>query len=416
MQNALTVFINKHNIFAHHQFGFRKSHSTELAVVDVYDKLLENLNQKKYTCAVFLDLAKAFDSVDHNILLKKLFKYGVRGVALDLLKSYLSERKQYVKLSEHKSDLKVIEIGVPQGSVLGSLLFLLFINDLPNATKFNVKLFADDTFLSLSSLDFEELKIEANKEIKKIYIWLVANKLTLNISKSKFMIITKNRRCTQNFQLKINRKKLERCRSYKYLGLFVDENLNWKIHIKHLVKKLSNACGIISKLRHCVDTHTLKMVYYALVYSYIRYCNIVYGNASTSVLRPLVTQHNQIIRLMTFAPYGRLDVKSLFCDLKLLTIPEIHILEKSKFMYKYYNGLLPALFDNYINVPTVSHNYNLRQTRNDHRQVLSKYQSKMMKFDGLTKWNDIPTGIQQCSSLKSFSYNLKNSLLFSTDS
>ena len=207
-----------------------------------------------------------------------------------------------------------------------------------------------------------QLKKKTNNEIKKIFNWLVANKLTLNIKKSQFMIISKRKGVNKNsFKLKINGVSLERCSSYKYLGLFIDEGLTWKNHIKHVCQKLSKACGIISKIRHCVNMKTMKTIYYALGYSYLRYCNIVWGNASKSTLKPLVVQQNRILRIMTFAPFGRIDIDDLYFKLQLLGLDKIHFLEKAKFMYKFHNDKLPEIFDNYFdNHFVITNSYNLR--------------------------------------------------------
>ena len=179
------------------------------------------MDENKITCSIFLDLAKAFDSVDHQILLKKLEKYGIRGNALKLFKSYLTGRQHYVKINNMASQCRLLEIGVPQGSVLGPLLFLIFINDLPNCCKLDATLLADDTFLSLASKNTAQLQKDMCKELNKVYKWLVLNKLTLNIKKSKYMIISKGKRISEgDFRLKLNGISLQRCEEYKYLGIY----------------------------------------------------------------------------------------------------------------------------------------------------------------------------------------------------
>ena len=212
-------------------------------MLDIHEKLLHNLDQGLSSCAIFLDLAKAFDSVCHNILLQKLSIYGVRETSLKLFESYLNERKQFVEVNGVSSSLEIIKYGVPQGSILGPLLFLIFINDLPEATNFYVKLFADDTFLCAQNTNFNELESDVNLEIQKVHKWLESNKLTLNISKSQFMIISNSKNIPRNFSVSINEESLTRCRSYKYLGVIFDENLNWNEHVKYVCQKVSKACG-----------------------------------------------------------------------------------------------------------------------------------------------------------------------------
>ena len=223
LATRLIKFLTKNKILSKDQFGFRAKFSTEYAMVDIYEKLNKNLDEGLSSCAIFLDLAKAFDSVSHQILLRKLHCYGIRGKALELFKSYLSSRTQFVKLPNGiESSLISVEFGVPQGSILGPLLFLLFINDLPCATKLYVKLFADDTFLCAQNKNFSLLQKEVNSELEKVFIWLASNKLTLNTKKSKFMLIT-NKRTIPNFCVKVNDTPLECCKSYKYLGVIIDD-------------------------------------------------------------------------------------------------------------------------------------------------------------------------------------------------
>ena len=169
-------------------------------------------------------------------------------------------------------------------------------------------------------------------------------------------------------------------------------------------------CGIISKLRHCVDIETLKTVYYALGYSYLRYGNIVWGNAVETTLKPLVNLQNRIIKIMTFAPFGRVDLEPVYLDLKILGLPEMNFLEKAKFMHKYHNDKLPLLFNNYFQTRTVSHSYNLRRV-NPPRPILSTYSEKMIQNTGMSIWDAVPDEIKLITNIKSFAYRLKKDIL-----
>ena len=412
IKHRITIFLDDNNLITDNQFGFRKFHSTELAVVDIQNTLLRNLDNNKLTCTIFLDLAKAFDSVDHAILIKKLERYGIRGMPLQLLKSYLSNRQHLTKLNGIESNLKLLDIGVPQGSVLGPLLFLLFINDLPLVTNFNVKLFADDTFLSLEGDDFKHLQRKSNIELKKISKWFSANKLTLNVSKSKFMIIKRgNKKPKDSFILKFNGKKMEQCVSYKYLGIHLDEKLNWKTHVNFLCAKLTKMCGMFAKLRHCCKKDLLRVIYFALVESHLQYCNIIWGNASDKSLAPLVKLQEKIIRIMSFAPPERNDIENMFNELKLLNLSQLNKLAKAKFVYKFKKQKLPRRFDDFLTVNTRHHRYMLRScVTQDFKCVWGKtnFGMKMIQYEGAQLWNEIPQDIRNAGSLREFSKKFKS--------
>ena len=414
ISNRLIAFLDKYNILAQNQYGFRKHHSTELAVAEIYNELLKNMEENKHTCAIFLDLAKAFDSVNHTILLKKAEKYGVRGNALKLLTSYLSGRKHYVKSGNVKSLCKILEIGVPQGSVLGPLLFLIFINDLPNSCNFGVTLFADDTSLRLESRSLGKLEKKVNKELKKVSKWLVANKLTLNIIKSQYMLISKKKVYASDFRLKLDNVSLQRCSTYKYLGILMHEKLSWKSHISYICGKLGKVCGYFAKLRHCISTETIKMAYNALVYSHLTYCNLVWGDACESELKPLVTMLNRIIRIISFAPFQDHNVSQYYENLKLMNLKQIHMLEKAKFMFKIKNRKLPEKFQNYFRKSGSVHNYNLRSVANQNfmlHTAHTNYGLRMVHFTGPKLWNEIPLRIKSYYSVKHFSAQYKQYLL-----
>ena len=226
-------FFNKYSLLNFHQYGFRPNHSTGMAIYDILESKLKSKDKGDYSCAVYLDLSKAFDTVDRTLLLKKLEHYGIRGKPLELFASYLSDRKQCTIINGTLSELLSIDLGVPQGSNLGPLLFIIFINDLPGASSLITKLFADDTCLLFSANTVAGLQNIANRELNKIENWMTSNKLTLNHTKTKFMIISKNGRSAA-INIHLNGHLIEQVNSIEYLGITIDSSLNWKCQLKKL--------------------------------------------------------------------------------------------------------------------------------------------------------------------------------------
>ena len=286
------------------QFGFRPKNSTEHPVLDLKENILENCSKKLVSCILFLDLKKAFDSVSHRILLKKLEYYGVRGVALKLFQSYLSNRKQQTEIDGCVSLLDIIEWGVPQGSVLGPLLFLIFINDIPHASDLGTWLFADDTALLSSASSISLLESKINYQVALAQDWLLANKLSVHyVDKSKYMLINKNNNISvdDEFELKMGNHIISRTKSYRYLGILVDDKLSWVNQINEICSKLSQVAGIIFKARTLLSKEALMLVYHALVNSKLRYGLICWATASQSLLEKVKIAHNKIITYMTFS-------------------------------------------------------------------------------------------------------------------
>ena len=244
MHERLYKFLELNNILYSKQFGFRKNNSTIDALIKITDKIRESVDKGKYGCGIFIDLRKAFDTVNHNILLLKMEHYGVRGPSLQWFRSYISERKQYVYINGECSELKQISCGVPQGSVLGPLLFLIYINDLPNISKkLDLYLFADDTNIYYEDKSLENLEIRVNKELKNLYLWLSVNRLALNIEKTNFVIFHPfNKPLKYNVTILIHKKAITEKKSIKYLGILIDSTLSWKDHITNLSKKTIKNC------------------------------------------------------------------------------------------------------------------------------------------------------------------------------
>ena len=328
MYKRLLNYLEKENILFPSQYGFRKKHLTNLAAIELMTKI------SQYTLGVFLDLAKAFDTVNHNILLMKLDHYGIRGIVHDWFKNYLTNRQQIVKYKQVKSDSMTIKCGVPQGSVLGPLLFLTYMNDISKCSNIlSFILFADGTNLFYSHENAGVLGNTMNQELQKITSWLSTNKLSLNVKKTHFTIFkTKRKKLNQTLSIEINNQKIDKVKCTKFLGFYIDDELSWKYHIDQITAKISKMTGIMARARHCLSIQTLKTIYNTMLYPYLTYCSIIWSSTYPTRLKPLFTIQKKIIRIMTFAKF-RDESKPPFLALDILNIYELNLYLIALFMY-----------------------------------------------------------------------------------
>ena len=255
IHEQLSEYFISNTLFCPQQYGFRKKSSTELAALELLDRVLDKMDKHKIPINFYIDLSKAFDSLRHDILLDKLTYYGVTHPAKKLIESYLSNRKQFVQVGNIKSTMKQVSTGVPQGSIVGPLLFNICINDIVKASsKFAFTLYADDTTLN-STLDLfgnntEEIQNSIISELKKVFKWLDVNKLCLNVSKSKFMLFQMPQKRVPHLLFSIDRMHIEHVTEFNFLGLIIDSNLNWKAHLSAIGTKISKVIGLLHKLKY----------------------------------------------------------------------------------------------------------------------------------------------------------------------
>ena len=349
------------------------------------ETLYQSLNENKFNFTFLIDIRKAFDCVDHSILLSKLDKYGIRGLPLSWFRSYLKNRKCFIECNELKSNMNIFNTGVPQGSILGPLLFLFYINDLPKTSNnINMILFADDTTLTISDSSLSDLSDYATVELNSINDWINANKLTLNTDKTEFLITT-NRSISNNTNIGFQGASIVPSSSCKYLGVMIDNKLTFRDHINFIVGKVSKHTGILYKLRDCLPMCTRLSYYYAFMHPYISYNIIVWGATYQTVLEPLNIQLKRIVRIICGAKF-RDHTNPLFKRLKILKLCDLYKYHILIHMHKK-NSL--GLLENTQNVYNTRHHEQIRSQF--HRLDLSQHS---VSFMGPRTWNSLPLNIQ----------------------
>ena len=405
----LDSFIDKHHLLTEHQYGFRAKRSTAMAVVELTENISTAINNKEYMVGVFIDLQKAFDTIDHNILFKKLYRYGIRGIALSWLKSYLSNRTQYVNLNGVGSETLPITFGVPQGSVLGPKLFILYINDICDALNdLKCVLFADDTSLYCSGSDLNQLLQVVEDDLKLLKKWFDINKLSLNINKTKFIIFG-NKKVHSPVKLTIDSTEIEQTTHIKFLGVIIDNKLTWKPHIDNVKTKISKIIAILYKMKNILNKKSLQTLYNSLLLPYLTYCVEIWGNTYKTIIHPIIILQKKAIRLVNQTDYYA-STNPLFYTNRTLKIEDLAKLNIGAIMYKAHNRSLPIQMQELFEQRQCR--YELRGTaifKNAFARINAKERS--LSVTAVNLWNKLDHDLKHCNSLKHFKRIYKEKLL-----
>ena len=360
MHQRIYAFLEKYEILYELQFGFRAGYSTTHALIHMTEAIRSALDSGSVTCGIFVDFQKAFDTVNHDILLKKLEHYGFRGTINNWFRSYLTGRSQKVVINGFESESKILPHGVPQGSVLGPILFLIYINDLHRSIKYSTTYhFADDTNLLHISKDYKSLQRKVNYDLFSLHKWLTANKISLNDGKTE-LIYFRKKGIAPTLNIKLHGKTLTPSKYVKYLGIYLDEFLSGNTQCTELTKKLNRANGMLAKARHFVPEPELKNIYHAIFSSHTLYGSQIWTSKLVSVTEKISRLQKSAMRIMTFSEF-RAHTEPLFKKLEILKFSDSISVNNCSFVYDYFNNKLPASFTNTFFRTDDLHRYSTRQ-------------------------------------------------------
>jgi hypothetical protein len=407
VQKQLMSYLMEHSLITSNQSAFIPGHSTHTCTHKVIDDLLDNINEGYINGSCFFDLSKCFDTIDHELLLFKLERYGIGGNALQWFSDYLADRTQAVRFQNQLSDLKSISTGVPQGSVLGPILFLIFINDLPSCLRnSSCSLFADDTEIHCCGSTIEEVERLLQQDVDNITEWFRRNRLTVNSTKSFSMIFSSNKTVNNTgLRITIASNPIACKPSARYLGIYPDSNFSWIDHISELCKNVSPKVALLSKLKSLLPIEHVEQVYTSTIQPLIDYCITSWGFAAKKHVNKVQRLQNRAARIIT----GNFSWETRGIDLVEQLGWQSVVQRRDYFtavlVFKALNGIAPVYIQDLF---TFCHDINIRSTRNTAGNNLYVPQinkcvfGQSLQYNGARIWNELPDNVKNANTLSAF--------------
>lgn len=408
LYDRLDKFLNSNKFFSKKQYGFRPKSNTLSATIDLVTKIKNKIDQKQIAVGVFIDLKKAFDTVSHNILIKKLSDCGVKSNALNIFKSYLLNRQQIIKIGDSQSTTKQINYGVPQGSILGPLLFLIYINEISQiGLSGDITLYADDTSLFYFGHTINAILTTVQKDLDRVNEWFQQNLLTINTNKTNYIIFAaKNKKYTQNTELKINGKTIQKKSNEKYLGLILDSYLNFKRHIEKIKNKLMSLTASLRGIVKCLPRPVRYLIYNSLVKPHIDYLIEIWGPAAKSNIGILQTAQNKLVKTL-FGYHFRTPTDKIYKNTKLMTIKQTYFYYTCILIRKILNKEIQTQ----MKFTTKGSHQKIQLRNSTHlvlRQPRTNYGMRNIEYEGAQMYNKLPTEIKDTKCILLFKKLLKD--------
>lgn len=395
----LEQYMEEHNLFSKYQSGFRKKFSCETTVNFVINKW-KGTGEKKKIMAMFLDFKRAFETIDRDILIEKLYMYGIQDKELEWFKSYLTQRTQRTRVNNITSDYLEIEYGVPQGAILGALLFIIYINDMPKVLeKCEIVLYADDTMIYAEGCDSETCKTNIMHDIENINIWLKTNKLKLNEKKTKFMEVN----MISEEMIQINGENIEKVTHIKYLGFMIDNELKFRQHTEYICKKIGKKIGFFRRIRNKISTMTAINIYNTIIKPHFEYgSTILFSCCNQSQVERLQKLQNKAMRIILKC--SRYEaIRNMLSTLRWMSIQQRLELNTLVFIQKMKQGNAPSYLTENIRYVSDIQPYGLRNS-NDfrmQRRTTTGAQNSLF-YKGLRLFNMLPINIKNEVNLMNF--------------